>query len=230
MVDLASSVEAALIAVAARLHQRAALRREYGPMPFVAAEEGALVDTLTDLMRTTIEQLPPGGRENLVTIRLAAVPDGGRVEIITAGAKHHLTLPVAPGGQATAATGPRGRVLIVDDDQDVLRSTQRGLAFHHDVTALDDARHALKALAGGERYDAILCDLMMPDLSGQDLHAALAEVAPDVLPSIVFVTGGACTTEMHEFLTRVRSLEKPVTLARIRRIVADAVSGIAPGS
>jgi DNA-binding NtrC family response regulator len=113
-------------------------------------------------------------------------------------------------------------VLLVDDDQDVLRSTQRGLAFQHQVTAIDDARHALRAIVGGERFDIILCDLVMPDLGGIELHAQLAEVAPDVLPAIVFVTGGAFTPAAQAFLDRVRSLEKPVTLATIRKLIAAA--------
>lgn len=42
-----------------------------------------------------------------------------------------------------------------------------------------DSRQALAAIAAGQRFDAILCDLMMPNLTGMELHAQLAKIAPD---------------------------------------------------
>ncbi|MBX3155133.1 MAG: response regulator [Deltaproteobacteria bacterium] len=236
-------MEAALQTVAARLDVRAALRREHGPTPFIDADEPALVAALVELLRDAVDHIPDGGREaNLLTIRIGGTAAGARLEVLgpapaageapwrelaraagaTVEAGRALTVPAARVGPAPS-TAPRGRVLLVDDDQDVLRSMQRGLAFQHEVTAIDDARHALRAIADGERFDIILCDLVMPNLSGIELHARLAIVAPEVLARIIFVTGGAFTPATQEFLARVRAVEKPVTLATIRKLVASAL-------
>lgn len=56
---------------------------------------------------------------------------------------------------------------------------------------LDSADEALRLIEGGERYDVILCDLMMPVMTGMELHDALSRFAPDQANAMVFMTGGA---------------------------------------
>ena len=61
-------------------------------------------------------------------------------------------------------------------------------------------------------YDVILCDLIMPGLSGIDVYEELARQRPGVEQRIVFFTGGACSMRARRFLSRVpnRALEKPL--------------------
>jgi FixJ family two-component response regulator len=62
---------------------------------------------------------------------------------------------------------------------------------------------------------------MMPEITGMDLHAALAKMAPDQADRIVFMTGGAFTTRAREFLGEVRNarLEKPFDVNTLRALI-----------
>jgi two-component system cell cycle sensor histidine kinase/response regulator CckA len=133
--------------------------------------------------------------------------------------------PAAPGA-TPAPEARRLRILVVDDEPLVARSLQRILARDHDVEVSDRGREALDRIASGARYDAIICDLMMPDVSGIALHDEVRILDPDLQPRIVFVTGGAFTEGARDFLERVPNvrLEKPVEPRTLR----EAIAAIAP--
>lgn len=121
--------------------------------------------------------------------------------------------------------GRRGRVLVVDDDSLVRRALQRTLGREHDVTAVAGAREALERVGGGERYDVIVCDLMMPSMSGMDLHAALCATAPELAERMVFLTGGAHSDLAEAFLATVPNAraEKPFDAERLRRLMRERI-------
>ena len=105
----------------------------------------------------------------------------------------------------------RGRILVVDDEPRMGRALQRLLSPAHDVATAQNAREALGLVSAGARFDVILCDLMMPGMSGMALHAELGRAAPELAARMVFMTGGAYTAEAQAFLEEVpnRRLEKP---------------------
>jgi signal transduction histidine kinase/ActR/RegA family two-component response regulator len=119
------------------------------------------------------------------------------------------------------AYGQRGRVLVIDDEVMLGKAVCRMLAPQHDVIALTSARAALLSFAQGERFDLILCDLMMPELTGMDLHAELMLLDPAQAQRVVFMTGGAFTNKAREFLDTVANLriEKPFNRAVLMAIV-----------
>lgn len=119
----------------------------------------------------------------------------------------------------------RGRVLVVDDDRMVTQAIRRSLRDGHDVETVTDARVALDRLKAGEPFDLILCDLMMPEMSGMDLYAELAKSAPRQAERVVFLTGGAFTKSARQFLESVdnRCVEKPFDLAELRALVRERV-------
>ncbi|HEV8320477.1 MAG TPA: response regulator [Myxococcota bacterium] len=127
-----------------------------------------------------------------------------------------------PAAAPVAAPRRRGRVLIVDDEAPIGRVLKRLLAVDHDVELATTARQALSLLEAGRRFDAIFCDLMMPDMTGMELYAALAERAPDQAERMVFMTGGAFTDAARDFLAGVQNvrIEKPFDAAAVRTIVA----------
>jgi PAS domain S-box-containing protein len=113
-----------------------------------------------------------------------------------------------------------GRILVVDDDA-MVGNTIRRVLRGHDVTVLADGREARDLLAKGERFDLILCDLMMPEMTGMELHAELARTTPEQVERMLFVTGGAFTPAAREFLDRVPNerLDKPFDHKNLRALV-----------
>ncbi|WP_224369124.1 two-component regulator propeller domain-containing protein [Hyalangium versicolor] len=165
---------------------------------------------------------------------------GGRIEVesqVGRGTMFRVTLPVARGEavpvpravESKEGVLMRGRVLVVDDDPLVSSALRRTLSREHDVEVVVSSRRALEMLSSSQAsYDVILCDLMMPEMTGMELHAQLAKAAPQQAERMVFVTGGAYTPAAQEFLERVPNprLEKPFEpenlRARVREWVAKA--------
>jgi signal transduction histidine kinase/CheY-like chemotaxis protein len=160
------------------------------------------------------------------------------------GTTFRVTLPPARGyssahQEAAAArespgetAPPRARVLVIDDEKAVAAAIARLLGLHHEVATETDARAALAAIARGETYDVIFCDLMMPRTSGIDFYDALVSSAPDQARRIVFMTGGAFTPQARAFFDRVPnpSLTKPFSLDAIQAFVAGSIAGDAAGT
>jgi len=119
----------------------------------------------------------------------------------------------------------RARILVVDDEPLVGTAIERFLGPRHDVSRFTSAAEALGLLDSGERFDVILCDLMMPDVTGMDLHARLAEAQPDQAARMVFMTGGAFTDRARRFIeeTKNPTLSKPFDLSDLDRTIADVL-------
>ncbi|MGC3999919.1 MAG: response regulator [Anaeromyxobacter sp.] len=131
----------------------------------------------------------------------------------------------------TVQDKPRGRVLVVDDDPLVGSALSRALASQHEVTVMQDAQAALGRLTGGESFDVILCDLLMPAMTGMELHAAIAARAPALAERMVFLTGGAYTDAARAFVEQagVTCVEKPFELAGLRALVNARVQAARAG-
>ncbi|MGZ3420874.1 MAG: hybrid sensor histidine kinase/response regulator [Polyangiales bacterium] len=97
---------------------------------------------------------------------------------------------------------PRRRILVIDDEPLVVSMIARTLGDRHDVVGEVTARDGL-ARALDEPFDLVLCDLMMPELSGMELHAQVAKKRPGLEQKFVFVTGGSFTRAAREFLDAV---------------------------
>jgi CheY-like chemotaxis protein len=118
-------------------------------------------------------------------------------------------------------TEGRPRKILIIDDQPTLAKAIRRMLVDHDVTTVTSAREALDRIEAGERYDVLLCDVMMPELSGMDLHAALGKLAPDQVAKMVFMTGGAFTKQAAQFFERVGNptIEKPFDRAALFAVI-----------
>jgi CheY-like chemotaxis protein len=126
----------------------------------------------------------------------------------------------------------RARILVVDDEPYVTRALQRSLSPEHEVVTVNGARAALKLLDQGSRYDLILCDVMMPGMTGMDLYMELCRTAPDQAQRIVFMTGGAFTPRALSFLQEVPNpkLSKPLDLRQLRALVGRSAQPAAASS
>jgi CheY-like chemotaxis protein len=81
----------------------------------------------------------------------------------------------------------------------------------HEVALSERATEVLQRLELGERFDVILCDLLMPEMTGIDLFRELEKRFPDQAERMVFMTGGATTETARIFIDgqRDRVLSKP---------------------
>ncbi len=115
------------------------------------------------------------------------------------------------------------RILVVDDEPMITDLMQRILAAEHEVEVFGSAREALARIAEGERFDVIFCDLMMPVMTGMGLHAELMRGRPAEAARMIFLTGGAFTTQARAFLDAVPNarLEKPFDVQTLRAVVND---------
>jgi CheY-like chemotaxis protein len=140
---------------------------------------------------------------------------------------------ILPAAQPAVAVAPapsvpairRARMLVIDDEPRIGSVLQRALGREHDVVALQSARDALVRLNGGERFDLILCDMMMPEMTGMELFSELQQALPEVARGIVFLTGGAFTPRAQAFLDHVDNicLDKPLDLPRLRALVRERI-------
>jgi CheY-like chemotaxis protein len=121
----------------------------------------------------------------------------------------------------------RGYVLVVDDEPLIGASARRLLAREHDVVVVQSGEAALSALDTARTFDVVLCDLMMPGMTGIELHGAVASKHPELAERMVFITGGAFTQAAEDFLERVatRRMDKPfdprALVAVVRELVGD---------
>ncbi len=151
------------------------------------------------------------------------------------GTTFRLRLPVAQ-RTVTAARGSlpallsarRGRVLIIDDDPLVAKIVARMLQSSHDSEVVTQPEVALNRLLRGEQFDAVLCDLMMPTLTGMDLYARIAAARPAILDRFVFMTGGAVSSKAQDFVRQVTRpcLDKPVDRLELHGILQKVVSTV----
>jgi signal transduction histidine kinase/ActR/RegA family two-component response regulator len=129
---------------------------------------------------------------------------------------------VAPAPSEDQATSPpkTTAILIVDDEPFIGRALSRHLRAHA-VTIARSGAEALALIEGGARYDLILCDMMMPELSGMDVYEAVQKKHPELLESFVFMTGGTFTTRAQAFRETVQNvfIAKPIDVAVIHSLV-----------
>jgi two-component system cell cycle sensor histidine kinase/response regulator CckA len=161
---------------------------------------------------------------------------GGTLEVTSApGAGSTFTVKLRRftgtiGEDAPATTMPkstRGRLLIVDDDLAVGRTLRLALQDDHEITVVSsgaDALSALRAAADVAPYDAILCDLLMPGMTGTELFAIVRLELPELAKRFIFMSGGYFAHGEAPTATGAQPvLEKPFNLEQVRKVLLDVV-------
>jgi two-component system cell cycle sensor histidine kinase/response regulator CckA len=126
---------------------------------------------------------------------------------------------------------PRGRVLVVDDESVVAHTLNVLFQTEHDLVVAQSGAEALELLrkplpAGVPIFDVILCDLMMPGMTGMELFEVLRREHPQLARRVVFMTGGVSMGRVREFLASVPNpkFEKPFDIPELRRILHRLVT------
>jgi nitrogen-specific signal transduction histidine kinase len=140
-----------------------------------------------------------------------------------------LPAAVVPWQQSTPSPPPvafRASVLVVDDEPLMLKALSRMLSRAHTLTLAGSGREALEILERGQRFDAVLCDMMMPDVSGLDVWERLGTLDPAQRRCFIFMTGGTFTERARRFLEEVRPpvLEKPFTASAFANLLAQLMA------
>jgi two-component system, cell cycle sensor histidine kinase and response regulator CckA len=132
----------------------------------------------------------------------------------------------APASSSRRSVRPSGRarILIVDDEVLLVRSLTRLLQEQH-VTSAANGREGLERILKDGPFDLVLCDLMMPEMTGMDLFEEVRRKDPQIAELFIFITGGAFSDKARAFLASVTNpkLEKPVPPHLLRNIVATAL-------
>jgi len=116
------------------------------------------------------------------------------------------------------------KLLIVDDDKDGLSALRRALRREWDVTTAANGSEAVPLILGG-RFDAVLSDVNMPVLSGDEMYLSVAESDPGAAARILLMTGDPGQRSLAPLRGSVRILAKPLDIPQLRAIlrsVADA--------
>jgi two-component system, NtrC family, sensor kinase len=144
-----------------------------------------------------------------------------------------VTLPSAPQGKALRRKPKKPecrsgleaslKILIVDDDPLVRRSLARVLR-KHSITSVGSGREAVELVGSGHNFDVILCDVMMPELTGVDVYERIAELDERAARRIVFLTGGAFSQATATRLERLPNarFEKPLDDERLHQALRAA--------
>jgi PAS domain S-box-containing protein len=176
-----------------------------------------------------------GSGIGLAVARQVATEHGGDIAVVPAeesGARFRLRLPMraveppraiprsdppTPAGQA---------VLIVDDEPLVGRSVAR-LLKGYDTVVVERAVDALAAITEGRSFSVLLCDVMMPEMSGIEFVDALRLASPALVPRVVMMTGGTYTVDAAAWLasSALPCLEKPLDATELRQVVARVARG-----
>ncbi len=157
---------------------------------------------------------------------------GGTIDVKSRpgeGSVFRVTLPAATAATPASVSGAvalareRRRVLVIDDEADVGVSIKRILGRDHDVELLTRAEGAI-ALLEAKHFDVVLCDLLMPEMTGMDLHKRLCERGSPWADRMVLMTGGAFSAGAPEFLATVKNLriDKPFDAASLRGVLDEA--------
>jgi PAS domain S-box-containing protein len=119
------------------------------------------------------------------------------------------------------------RILVVDDEPLIAASIARLLQDKHQVVTVTEPGDALQLIERGERFDALLLDLMMPGLTGMELYARTQALWPEASRRTAFMTGGLFTESARDFVAHVPNpkLMKPFGPGDLTRVLSSLAAG-----
>jgi PAS domain S-box-containing protein len=185
----------------------------------------------------TTKAVGAGTGLGLAICRDIVAAHGGRISAESAargGAVFRVTLPASQrteraeaGATGNVGAVPSCRVLVVDDDSQVVDLLREILELAgHDVDVAASGESALERLGGAE-YDVVLSDMRMPGMDGAALYDALCGQHPRLAARFGYITGDTLSADSAAFLRRsgIPHLSKPFEPRQVAELVAQLGSG-----
>lgn len=120
----------------------------------------------------------------------------------------------------------RHTVLVIDDDERILKAYARMLASSCDVIMASDGQEAIDLLSSGSTPDAVVTELSLPEVDGRALFEWLRRERPALAARTVFVTSEVTRERYRAFLSETMNgiLTKPVGANDLWAALANLVS------
>lgn len=172
----------------------------------------ALVKGLVELHGGTVEAASDGaGKGSNFTIRLPGT------------AVHQAAMPETIAPPEKTAAGPRGRILVVDDNRDAASSLAMVLrSSGHTVLTVHSGEQALE-FAAREKPHAIVLDIGMPRMNGYEVARRLRQTGDCKTVLLVALTGWGQKEDIEKSLNAGFDfhMTKPADPERIERLLDD---------
>jgi PAS domain S-box-containing protein len=174
----------------------------------------AICRNIISSYKGTIEVESVVGKGTRFLIRLPVLGEEAEARPIEAAGKMEPEVPAV-----------RGRILVVDDEPGIRSVVTKILGREHEVLSAASGKEGQATIENDQAFDVILCDLMMPGMSGMALHDWLSGFNPTLARQVVFITGGAFTPKASDYLDKVGNLriEKPFEAADLRKTVNELI-------
>ncbi|MGD0674223.1 MAG: response regulator [Polyangiaceae bacterium] len=112
------------------------------------------------------------------------------------------------------------RVLIVDDQPAMARTMARLLRDTAEVTTATSGAEALARITSGERFELVLSDIMMPEMTGLELFERVRAIDAQAAATFVFTTGGISPEHRAQLAsTGARCIMKPCDVSELRKLL-----------
>jgi signal transduction histidine kinase len=155
----------------------------------------------------------------------SAIGKGSTFRVSLPQARHSAVRPRVMPSLPAQADKRALRILVVDDEPNVLKALERALKGHN-VTTAQSGQAALDVLEAGPSFDLVFCDLMMADVSGMDIYGQVRRRRPGMEESFIFMTGGVFTQQATDFLASIPNpvVHKPFDLRALRKLVGQRIA------